>query len=655
MIEQPFRHALHDHLIARLRDISTDRAGRLAAIRTREQAARYCVDVRRRIARCFGPMPKRTPLRAEVTGTVGGPGYTIEKLTYESRPGFIVTANLYRPEGSGPFPAVLAPCGHSAVGKAEPRYQQFCAALAKAGFIALIYDPVSQGERLQYLGEPGMPQDPPNCCVEHNMAGNQMSLVGDFLGTWRAWDGIRGIDYLLTRDDVDRHRLGVTGNSGGGTLSTYLAALDSRLSMAAPSCFITTYLSNLENELPADAEQMPPGVLAAGLDMADFVLAHAPRPTLLLGQHNCFFDERGLRKSFEQIRRIYRLLGKAKDVDLFVGAHTHGYHTDAQLAMCRFFAKQCGLKLPTRIADAPDLPPDALFATPTGQVQDVRGQRFIHAFTRDTATAMRAARKPLKGDALRTAMRKVLGVDTRRAAAHYRVLRPIGDVPSKVYDLDFPLGLETEPGRVLAVLHMLRHGRAAGAMPYLAQPPVVKQAVMYLPDVSTLDDLRAGLVPLDARQCPDVLFAVDARGLGMMRSGTCQDEQFHAPYGSDYMEAAHGQMLGESHIGRRVHDVLCSLDLLKATGTKRVHLVGRGLGAVLATFAACLHPVVGHVTLRDGLRSFDELTQTPVNGWPLSILPRDILRHFDLEDCYQLIGKRRLTATKWRHADGCSR
>lgn len=78
------------------------------------------------------------------------------------------------------------------------------------------------------------------------------------MGAWRAWDAVRGLDYLLSRPEVDTTRVGLTGNSGGGTMTTFVNALEDRLTMAAPSCYITTWVHNVENELPADSEQMPP-------------------------------------------------------------------------------------------------------------------------------------------------------------------------------------------------------------------------------------------------------------------------------------------------------------------------------------------------------------------------------------------------------------
>ena len=134
----------------------------------------------------------------------------------------------------------------------------------------MLYDPIGQGERLQYVDKNGQPRLRPGT-REHLYAGNQQFLVGQFFGSWRAWDGVRALDYLLTRKEVDSTHLGVTGNSGGGTMTTWLCGLERRWTMAAPSCFVTTFRHNLENELPADTEQCPPRALALGLDHEDFL------------------------------------------------------------------------------------------------------------------------------------------------------------------------------------------------------------------------------------------------------------------------------------------------------------------------------------------------------------------------------------------------
>ncbi|NOZ23153.1 MAG: prolyl oligopeptidase family serine peptidase [Planctomycetes bacterium] len=270
MIEHLYPHMLQEYYVAKIRKAMAARDRKLAKVRTRADVIRLKTQARRRLAKSFGKLPARTPLNARVTGSFERKAYRVEKVILESRPGLPVTANLYIPKGKkGPFPCVLGTCGHSGNGKAESKYQAFCQALATKGYLVLIYDPLSQGERLQYPVEEGAAH-PKGCCQEHNMMGNQMGLLGEFFGKWRVWDGIRSLDYLLSRPEADPTRAGVTGNSGGGTLTTYLNAFDDRFTMAAPSCFVTTYLCNMENELPADAEQIPPNIIQYGLDMADF-------------------------------------------------------------------------------------------------------------------------------------------------------------------------------------------------------------------------------------------------------------------------------------------------------------------------------------------------------------------------------------------------
>ena len=227
-------------------------------MKTKADAEAYVAEVQAKIRESFGPFPEKTPLNAKITGVLKRDGYRIEKVIFESRPQFFVTANLYVPEGGkSKMPAVVGSCGHSYNGKGEDAYQSFSQGLARQGYVVLIYDPIGQGERIQY------PDDKLKSRIgvgvqEHLLAGNQQFLVGQFLGAWRAWDGIRALDYLLSRDEVDPQHLGITGNSGGGTMTTWLCGVEQRWTMAAPSCFVTTFRRNLENELPADTEQCPP-------------------------------------------------------------------------------------------------------------------------------------------------------------------------------------------------------------------------------------------------------------------------------------------------------------------------------------------------------------------------------------------------------------
>ncbi|MCL4194209.1 MAG: acetylxylan esterase, partial [Thermoguttaceae bacterium] len=221
-----FPRMVQRYFESRVRQVERAADERRAALKTKADAERYVADVRQKIMESFGPFPERTPLNAKVTGTVDRDAYTIENVMFESRPGFLVTANLYIPKGREfPLPGVVGTCGHSVNGKAAEAYQSFAQGLARLGYVCLIYDPLGQGERFQYVDEKLNSRVGPGVS-EHLLAGNQQFLVGEFLGSWRAWDGIRALDYLLTRKEVDPNRVGVTGNSGGGTMSTWLCGVE---------------------------------------------------------------------------------------------------------------------------------------------------------------------------------------------------------------------------------------------------------------------------------------------------------------------------------------------------------------------------------------------------------------------------------------------
>lgn len=177
-----------------------------------------------------------------MVGTLDRGDYRVEKIVFESRPAFFVTANLYLPKsGRPPYPAILFPLGHERGAKAHQAWQRCLAGLARRGFAALAWDPLGQGERIQMYDEDLHDSKLRGSTVEHTVIGMQCLLTGTHLAQYTIWDGIRALDYLLSRPEVDARRVGCTGNSGGGTHTAYLAGLDNRIQVAAPSCYITSW------------------------------------------------------------------------------------------------------------------------------------------------------------------------------------------------------------------------------------------------------------------------------------------------------------------------------------------------------------------------------------------------------------------------------
>ena len=202
---------------------------------------------------------------------------------------------------------------------------------------------------------------------------------------------IRALDYLATRPEVDKRHLGITGNSGGGTMTTWLCGLDDRWTMAAPSCFVTEMRRNMENELGADIEQMPPRALALGLDHEDFLAAMAPKPIIILAKEKDYFDARGAEAAYERLKRLYKLLGAEDNISYFIGPTYHGYSQENREAMYRWFNRCTGISGATTEPALVLEKEQTLWCTPQGQVAGL-GSKPIYAFTREKSIALPAKR-----------------------------------------------------------------------------------------------------------------------------------------------------------------------------------------------------------------------------------------------------------------------
>jgi len=302
--------------------------------------------------RQLGGFPERAPLNAKIVGRLKGKGYHVEKVIFESRPNHRVTANLYLPQTEPPYPAVLVPCGHSHNGKAAGGYQRISIVLAKHGMAALCYDPIGQGERYQMLdfendhehfSSVSYPLKVPHprvqflCTTEHTTMGLGCILLGSNIAQYRVWDGMRSIDYLESRDDIIADKIGCTGNSGGGTLTAYLMALDDRIVAAAPACYLTTFRRLIDTRGAQDAEQNIFGQIAFGMDEPDYVIMRAPKPTLICAStRDVTFDIDGTWDLFRQAKRFYSRLGFPERVELNEADVPHGFYLHHREAVARW-------------------------------------------------------------------------------------------------------------------------------------------------------------------------------------------------------------------------------------------------------------------------------------------------------------------------------
>ncbi|MEA3403497.1 MAG: acetylxylan esterase [Armatimonadota bacterium] len=638
-----FPRMMQEYLVARIRAVDAANRARIMALEDASQAQQYVAELQAKLPLIFGELPERTPLDSRTVGTLERDDFIVEKIIFHSRPDFPVTANLYLPrEAELPAPAVIVPSGHSHEGKAAGYNQAACQILARNGFVALAYDPISQGERLQYPGGDGEDGQKVRWGThQHNYIGNPQLLVGEFFGTWRAWDGIRAIDYLLTREEVDPSRIGVTGCSGGGTMSTLLTALERRITMSAPSCYVTSWRRDIGNELAADAEQMPPNAHALGVGQHDLLLMNAPEALILLTQEQDFFDQRGSLESYERIEQVYEVLGAQEVLDYYVGPGGHGYPPEMREAMAAHFCAAAGLEF--RVGDEAfvEEPEEELWCTESGQVAE-RDPTWAWQMTAQRSRALAAERGEPSGEELVRRVRELLELPERDGPPDYRVLRLWAQRDhARPYASHFVLETDPEFGAQAVVTKLEdepRHSRPLSA----EAAGLDGTAVLYLPHLSSDAELREDERLRELEEQTPAFFACDYRGIGESMPDAVKPDSFHGYYGSDYFYAAHATMFGESYVAWRVHDVLCTLDWMASFGYDEVHLVARGYGAIPGALAALLHDSVTRVTLIHPLRSYAEIAERELYDWPLSALIPNVLEHFDLPDVYRALEAKKL-------------
>jgi len=324
--------------------------------------------VRDKLLKLMGPLPEKTPLNARVTGVIKKEDYRVEKVIYESIPGYFVTAALFLPQKrKGKAPAIIYASGHTANGFRSETYQHIIINLVKKGFVVLAFDPVGQGERLQYYNETeGKSRF--GSTVEHSYPGAQCYISGYSPAKYFIWDGIRSVDYLLTRKEVDPERIGMTGRSGGGTQTAYTAAVDDRIVAAAPECFITSMEYILKSIGPQDAEQNLVYMISEGIDHGDLLEVRAPRPGLMITTTRDFFSNQGARETFDEVKRFYDGLEAGDHINMVADDAGHASTRKNREAMYAFFQQY--LKNP---GDPGDLDVETfeekdLWVTETGQL-----------------------------------------------------------------------------------------------------------------------------------------------------------------------------------------------------------------------------------------------------------------------------------------------
>ena len=598
------------------------------ALASQEKLLGYQKELRQKYHKLLGNLPEKTSLNASITGVIECEGYRIEKVAYESRPNHHVTANLYLPAtGKGPFPGILVPCGHWANAKTIEQHQSICSLLAINGMVALVVDPVSQGERYQLLTADGKPANRGGT-LSHSLLDIGANLVGTDIVAYEAWDNIRSIDYLISRQEVDPEKIGCTGASGGGTQTTFLMALDDRIKAAAPACYICSVESNLKTLGSPDGCQQLAGDSGLGIEQVSYLTMRAPKPTLIIAAERDFFPISATRETFKEAQHVYTTLGFSDHVAMFTVDTEHGFNKAMREAAVSWMRRW--LLNDNRPITEPEFTlhkEKDLWVTTSGQV----GSHFpdeVNIADLNLARAVELAQQRQrfwKENSLEQCLsqvRNILGLRdkiekpavTIKNSIHrkdYRIDRLIiqrqGEVPVPAL-LFVP---DSTNGKIPATIYVNSYGKNTDAGP---DGPIAKL-------------VRQGRIVL----------AIDVRGWGETKG---KGEKYQQ---TEFQEAMTAMYLNRSLMGQRVEDVLAALEVIiqqHDVNPEMIDLTGIKHAGPVAIHAAALDERFAGVTLKNSITTWIDVIKAPLAPDLISYNVPQALTCYDLPDLVNLISPR---------------
>ena len=552
-----------------------------------------------------------------------GEDYYIEKVIYESRPGHHVTANLYIPtDVSGAAPGVLISCGHTSNAKAYDQYQKAAILTAKNDMVALIFDPVCQGERLQlydsFVG-----------CNAHIQEGAGARLLGMNNGTYEIWDAVRSIDYLISRPEVDGDRIGMAGQSGGGTQTALMMAFDDRIDVATPVCFISSFKATIEAIGPPDDEQHFSSQGTNHFEHADYINLFAPKPTRIIAPTQDFFPIAATRDTYNEVSQAYQLLGTPDAVDLFTWNDTHNWSQPAREASVQWM-KQWLLNDSSPVVEPSNLQVQAdttLRCTTNGQVYDsYANEKTVVDFNLEYANSLQESRNTFRSqmsdEQCRQAVRDCLQISESLGTSHVSnlgliieencyvkkiVIERPGEVPIPTL-LYIPKNL-TAP--VPATLYVNSNGKSQETGPWDTVTELVNSG--------------------------QIVMAIDASGFGETDPG---EDLYYRQEGAKC--ATLGICNGESLVTRSVKDVLVSLDVLldqTNVDSSQVTLFAANAATTAAIHAAAIDSRFSHVELQkpDVVSWVTDIVASPYAKRVHEHIVPGALKVYDLPDLNRLL------------------
>lgn len=640
---------LVSYLAGRLNRLAASWDDKRALLRTAAGVQERNRAVREKLLSMLGEFPPKEALKPVTVKTAARDGYRIENVIFESRPDFRVTGNLYVPTtGSGRFPGIISPCGHYPLARMTPQYQSAYISLAKSGFVVLAYDPIGQGERRQYWNPATNVTDVGGPVFEHSMAGQLLLLFGENLTGYFVWDGMRAIDYLLTRPEVDPERIGCAGHSGGGTLTKFISVADPRVRCAV------ILEGGTANQWPtrglgiADVEQNLFPAALDGIDNVDLHAAIAPRPLLAgIESYNQSFNS-----AADAIRRRYKQLGAEEKFETVAADDPHAWTPKFRGITTDWFSRWFyGRQGPEQELAFDTSRPEDLYCTPNGSLLYSRKSSTIFSIIASKVADLPPRSGPLDTEAALTAYRRQIR-DRLCALLRYR-------------KHEEPLGVRhivttpREANRIEKIEFLSEPGIYIPAWVFVPEEPnESSRTILYFNDEGVQTDgmeyeggegsgLAHGVLDQLARG-GNLVIAADVRGSGATRTSDISSlsiGEFGQLFDMETSAAYAAWSMDCSLLGMHVQDVVRSVDYTMqrdGVDARRLYLIGKGRAALWCLYAAALDERIANLICTGGLLSYRALALTDRYLYGADILVPEILRHLDLPQVAAAVAPRPL-------------
>jgi dienelactone hydrolase len=572
-------------------------------------------------------MPEKTPLHASVTGIIQQEGYEIEKVVYQSFANHHVTANLYIPSGKGPFPAALLFCGHEDAGKATASYQQTAILFAKNGFVVFVIDPISQSERYQVVDEKGKPLTRGGT-TEHTLLNEACNLFGNSVPGYELLDNVRGLDFLVTRPEVDTTRIGCLGNSGGGMQTIYFAGYDQRVKIFAPCSYLDNRERVLEMSGPADGCAQIPGEGKMQLELDDYLIAAAPKPLLVLAGRYDFIDYNGTSIAYKELEKVYDLFGQSKKLQLFTYDDGHGISQPKREAAVTWFRKWFyNDDKPVKETGFREYGDSALFATASGNINT----DFVNEFSitkrnleQFNATSARRA--------------NFISQDKKQVKQKIRELLSVANFSGNVADEEKPAEIINDIAFHKEIFRLNDEIPLPVLIVY--SPFGTKKIVIWVNDQGKKKIADSAALMHEYQQQECITLIADTRGTGE----TADKPELNDPkyFNKEYRNAMLSLHISKPLVGQRVSDILILLQAIENNAAYNgipIELNATGVNCLPALHAAVLDSRITRLNLYNSISSFKTILEKPAEkNWYSYVIP-GVLNFYDIPDLVNLIGR----------------